>query len=58
MFDVRVIGRKPVQYLIVSLHYKDDPLWKVLEDADIQIGNFGMIAIKPGQVTLTYASIN
>ncbi len=57
LFDVRITGRHPVQDVVVSLHHKNQPIWKVLEDAGTQIGRFGTITVTPSRVSLDYAKI-
>lgn len=43
--SVRIVGKKPQQDLILSLHHKKVPLWQVLEDASVQLGKMASITI-------------
>lgn len=58
LYDVRVYGRRPATDLPVSLHLYRQPMWRVLEDAGIQLGRFATIAIKPGVVIVNYVNQN
>lgn len=53
-----VVGRHPAMDVVVSLHYVKTPLWKVLLDAGVQIGNFGTMQLGPESVTLQYSGGN
>lgn len=52
--DVRVAGRKPPQDLVLSLHYRRVPLWKVLEDAGVQLGKLVTIKVFSRSVLFTF----
>lgn len=54
--DVRVTGKKPRQELILSLHHRKVPLWKVLEDAGVQLGNMALITVAPQSVLFTFGA--
>jgi hypothetical protein len=43
--SVRLIGKKPQQDLILSLHHNKVPLWQVLEDASVQLGKMASITL-------------
>lgn len=58
LYDVRVYGRRPAFDLPVSLHLYRQPMWRVLEDAGIQLGRFATIAIKSGVVMVNYVNQN
>lgn len=49
----RINGKKKHD-LILSLHHKDVPLWQVLEDAGVQLGNLGSIAVTPDSVVFNF----
>lgn len=42
---VRVVGKKPQQDLILSLHHKKVPVWQILEDASVQLGRMASISV-------------
>lgn len=48
--DVRLVGKKPQQDLILSLHHQRVPLWQILEDASVQLG--AMASITVGEKTI------
>lgn len=54
MCKVRVVGKKPVQDIILSLHHKHQPLWMVFEDAGVQMGNLGDVEITKDSVIVTF----
>lgn len=58
LYEVRITGKRPSQDLPVSLHHYRQPMWKILEDAGVQLGRFATIGLKSGTVILTYAGIN
>lgn len=58
LFDVRVVGKRPAQDIALSLHHKNVQLWRVIEDAGIQIGQYGTFSIGREGVVLSYAPIN
>ena len=43
--DIRLVGKKPQQDLILSLHHQKVPLWQVLEDASVQLGVMASITV-------------
>ena len=51
---VRVIGKKPAQDIILSLHHKHQPLWRVFEDAGYQMGNLGDVEIDHDSVIIKF----
>lgn len=58
LYEVRIFGRRPTTDLPVSLHHYRQPIWKILEDAGIQLGRFATIAIKPGVIIVNYVNYN
>ncbi|KXW57073.1 hypothetical protein FEMY_24090 [Ferrovum myxofaciens] len=52
--QVRVVGKKPPQDIVLSLHYKVKPLWTVLEDAGVQMGNLGSISVGENSVVFDF----
>jgi hypothetical protein len=43
--DIRVVGKKPQQDVILSLHHTKVPFWHVVEDASVQSGHLVSFAI-------------
>lgn len=58
LYEVRIFGRRPTTDLPVSLHHYRQPIWKILEDAGIQLGRFATIAVKPGVIIVNYVNYN
>lgn len=58
LYEVRIYGRRPATDLPVSLHHYRQPIWRILEDAGIQLGRFATIGIKSGVVIVNYANYN
>jgi hypothetical protein len=54
---VRVNGKKPKQDLVLSLHHKKVPLWHVLEDAGVQLGNLALITVTKESVVVTFGEV-
>lgn len=52
--DLRVVGKKPQQDLILSLHHKKVPLWQILEDASVQLGNMASITVGADVVIIQF----
>lgn len=55
--DIRILGKKPHQELILSLHHRKTPLWKVLEDAGVQLGNLAAVAVSANSVVFTFGEV-
>lgn len=51
---IRMIGKKPKQDLVLSLHHKKVPLWQVLEDAGVQLGNLAAVSVSKNDVLVTF----
>ena len=52
---VRVVGKKPKQDMILSLHHKKVPFWQVMEDAGVQLGNMASISVSKTDVLVSFA---
>lgn len=52
--QVRVVGKRPPQDLLVSLHHHHVPLWHVLEDFGVQIGSQARVDIAVDSVEIRY----
>lgn len=54
--NVRVVGKKPPQDIVLFLHYNVKPLWMVLEDAGTQLGNLGTISVGSDSVVFDFTA--
>ena len=52
--QVVVVGKRPPQDLLVSLHHHREPLWHVLEDFGVQIGSQAHVVISADSVEIRY----
>ena len=52
--QVRVLGKKPIQDLVLDLHHHHVPLWHVLEDAGVQMGNAGTLEVTADSIIIKY----
>jgi hypothetical protein len=51
---VRMVGKKPKQDMILSLHHKKVPFWQVMEDAGVQLGNMAAISVSKTDVLVSF----
>lgn len=54
--DIRITGKKPHQQLVLSLHHKKVPLWKVLEDAGVQLGRMASVTVSANSVAFNFGA--
>jgi len=54
---IRIVGKKPKQDLVLSLHHKKVPLWHVLEDAGVQLGKLASITVMKESVVVTFGGV-
>lgn len=56
LYEIRIVGNRPVRDVPISIHRERIPMWEILEDVGVQLGNFGTIAIQSKVVVITFST--